>query len=105
MSEDLNSWSDSGKVGAILGFGVFLITYLIVIVLIFIDISKNSANYDELIKDDLNQLSQLGLTSRMADLNEELKIRLSGVKQEDSKDDVLLMSASRLSADQYRQYM
>eukprot|EP00355_Strombidium_rassoulzadegani_P000759 CAMPEP_0168615008 /NCGR_PEP_ID=MMETSP0449_2-20121227/4278_1 /TAXON_ID=1082188 /ORGANISM="Strombidium rassoulzadegani, Strain ras09" /LENGTH=81 /DNA_ID=CAMNT_0008655725 /DNA_START=77 /DNA_END=322 /DNA_ORIENTATION=- len=57
MSEDLNAWTDTGKVGAILGFGVFLLTFLIVIVLIFLDISKNGETYEELIKDDLNQLN------------------------------------------------
>ena len=39
MSADLNSWSDTGKVGAVLGFGVFGLAYMYTVVAIFMSIS------------------------------------------------------------------
>ena len=43
QSIDQSAWGDSNKVGAILGFTVFAIAYIITTIWIFYDISKTSA--------------------------------------------------------------
>ena len=52
MSADLNGWSDTGVVGAILGFGVFGLAYLFTVIAIFMSISQSGKDYDEMIEHD-----------------------------------------------------
>ena len=105
QSEDMNSMSDSGKVGTIIGFLIFGVFYLSVVGLIFHDISKRGKSYEELIEDDLNQLRQLGLAHKLNEFDAELQVRLKGKKEENAGDNMLMAQAANLSESQYRQFM
>ena len=50
-------------------------------------------------------MKTLGLTSKMAEFEQELAIRLSGIKKDDTGDDQLLGEALKLTYDQYKKYM
>ena len=73
--------------------------------MIFIDISKRDKTYDEDIKNDIKQMTDLGLMKNMPEYEAELAIRLSGVKVEDTGDDQLIGAAIQLSSNQYSKYM
>merc|ERR1711967_169907 len=98
-------WKPKNKAGAILGFAVFGVAYLIVIVMIFIDIKKRDEMYNGDIAEDMAKMKELGLDRRMEEFNAELALRLAGTKKEDGADDQLIESAKVLTADQYKKYM
>lgn len=105
QSADLNQWSSTGEVGALLGFITFGVLLLFTIVSIFYDNSQRSKAYDELIAEDLTQISMLGLDKNMAEIKKELAIRLSGAKIEISGDDQLMGEAAKMTQDQYNKYL
>ena len=105
QSCDHNLWDGGAKAGVILGFGTFLVAYLMVIVMIFFDIKKNGEAYDELIKQDLQHISDLNLNSKMPEFQKELAVRLSGKKEDTKGDNMLLDSAAALKADEFKKYM
>ena len=102
---DGNEWTNGSKVGAILGFGVFGAAYLATVISIVLDIRKSGANYDMMISEDLQQIKMLGLSNRMAEMDAELLVRLSGKKVESSGDDQLLGEAAKLNHDAYKKYL
>ena len=89
MSEDMNEWDDTSRVGAIIGFVVFGLAVLYTIYRIFDDIAASAVEYEKLIENDLKVLTQDLKVSgpRMAELEKELQIRLSGVKEDHIVDD------------------
>ena len=82
-----NDWKPKNKVGAILGFSVFGCAYIFAIIKIFIDIDKRDKMYDDDIVQDLKEMKDLGLDSKMAEFEAELQVRLAGGKTEDGADD------------------
>ena len=92
-SPDGNDWGSRNAAGAIIGFLVFGTAYLATVIAIMIDIKKLGANYDQMIADDIAEIKNLGLSAKMADFEEELAIRLSGAKKEDTGDDQLMGEA------------
>ena len=102
---DGNDWGNRSKVGAALGFIVFGCAYLATVVAIFLDIKKSGANYDDMIKEDIQEIKSLGLSGKLSEFEAELAIRLSGNTKDASVDDQLLGEALKLSYDQYKQYM
>ena len=105
MSEDMNAWSDSGIVGATLGYAAFGAAYLFTVAAIFMDMDARGKLYDEMIKDDLAQLRSLGLENKMNEYEAELKISLAGKKEETSGDDMLMGEAAKLTSAQYSKHM
>ena len=105
MNDDVNEWTGSGQVGAILGFGIFGIMYLYAIVMIFMDIRKNDKHYTALLEEANTQMSQLGIDRHSAEMKEQLALRLAGKIQDNSADDQLLGEAMKVSPEVYRQYI
>ena len=97
QSENLNKFDGTRTVGAILGFAAFGVAFMTTVVMIFIDINKRKNDYEEMIIDDKVEMTRLGMDSKMGELNEELKKKLAGVKDEDEGDDQLMGEASKLS--------
>ena len=75
---DGNDWGNRSKVGAALGFIVFGCAYLATVCAIFLDIKKSGANYDDMIKEDIQEIKSLGLSGKLSEFEAELAIRLSG---------------------------
>ena len=98
-------WLPKNKAGAILGFGVFGVAYLIVVVMIFIDIDKRDKMYDQDIADDMVKMKELGLDRKMEEFNAELVLRFAGTKKDDGTDDQLIENAKALTADQFKKNM
>ena len=105
QSADMNAWSSTGEVGAILGFITFGVLFLFTVVSIFYDNSQRSKAYDEMIEDDLQEMKRLGMDKDMAEIKKELAVRLSGQKVEYSGDDQLLGEAVKLTHEQYKKYL
>jgi len=63
-------------IGILLGFGVFFSAYIITVIMIFRDVAASKVKYEELIQEDIANLSNLSINS--GDLEDELKIRLEG---------------------------
>ena len=63
-------------IGILLGFGVFFSAYIITVIMIFRDVAASKVKYEEMIQEDIVNLSNLSINS--GDLEEELKIRLEG---------------------------
>jgi hypothetical protein len=101
MSPDYNYWDNRYPVGAIIGFVISAILYIYIVVLIFRDIFKSMREYDEVIKDDLDELKKLGLGPRMDEINAELELRLKGKIEDNAADDQLLGEAAKLKAGEY----
>ena len=93
QSEDLNEWTDAGKVGAIIGFGIFFIAYIVTVGMIFFDISWSGHMYEMEIEKDRKRLVEMGLGNKMPELEHELAQRLSGKKEEDLVDNQLMEEA------------
>ena len=51
--ESNNDWKPKNVAGAIIGFSVFGVAYLVAIVMIFVDIDKRDKMYDADIAEDL----------------------------------------------------
>ena len=56
-----NDWTGASKAGAVIGFVVFGLAYLSVILAIFHDIRKSGNNYDNMIAEDKIKMAELGL--------------------------------------------
>jgi len=54
-------WDMFSKIGAIAGFAVFGVAYILTVVYIFVDINKRGKMYDAMIEEDLAKLQQMGL--------------------------------------------
>ena len=65
QSEDVIEWNNTGKVGAILGFGAFAIAYVVTVVKIFVDIKKRYHMYSELVAEDLAKMKEMNMDNQM----------------------------------------
>ena len=101
ISAQNNSWEERYPIGAIIGFALFGLAYVITVIKIFIDINKRKNEYDEIIEDDKAELSRLGLGSRMPEINAELAKVLAGVTIENTGDDQMLGEAAKLKEGEY----
>ena len=104
QSDSLNAFDSSRQIGAILGFAAFGVAFLITVVMIFRDINKRKCEYEEMIQDDRATMTSLGIDEKMAELSEELKKKLSGVKEEDAGDDQLMGEAAKLGPSDFAQF-
>ena len=53
VSSNKNGWSDDASwAGCVLGFTIFIVTYLFVVVAIFYDVLSKIREYSEMIEDD-----------------------------------------------------
>ena len=92
--------------GAFIGFIIFGISYIYVVISIFYDINKSKHEYMELIEEDLSIISQLNVSASMkAEWNEELQLRLAGKIKDDGIDDQLFGAAATMSPAEYQPYM
>lgn len=82
-----------------MGFGVFFVAYIITVIMIFRDVAASKVKYQEMIVDDIKNLENLSISTN--DLQEDLQIRLKGIKAEDGTDDQLLGEAVKLTKDQF----
>lgn len=67
------------------------------VVMIVVDMRKRKQMYEDLIQDDLAQMSRLGLDNRKNELEKELQERLAGIKDDTGVDDQLVTKALELS--------
>lgn len=77
-------------IGAILGFAVFAVLFIGVVIMIFIDMNKRKDMYQEMIEEDLAKIDAMGLGHKMAEYERDLKIRLQGKKTDEGVDDQLV---------------
>lgn len=99
------AWTDSARMGCIIGFAAFGLGILFTVTMIALDMRKRKQWYDELIADDLQKMKQLGLDSKMAEIERELAARLAGGKDESGVDDQLVTQALELRAEEFAKYM
>jgi hypothetical protein len=104
-SEGYAEWSEAAKIGCIGGFGVFGLAIIIVVFMIFVDMRRRMAMYEELIADDLNKLQQMGLGGKMKEMNVELAARLAGGKEDVGVDDQLVTQALELGPSDFAKHM
>ena len=98
MSPNNNPWVGSAQAGAVIGFSVFALSYIYVVIYIFFDINRSKKQYIELVEEDLATISQLGVSaSTRAEWEAELKLRLSGKAADDKTDDQLFGAAAQLT--------
>ena len=101
MSIDQNEITDSGLIGTIVGYSVFGLFYFTAVIMIFFDIKKDYKHYSELVEEDLAEMKKLGLEDKMAEFDEQLQLRLKGIRPDDGMDDQLLGAAANLKEGQY----
>lgn len=65
--------------------------------MIVVDMRKRKQMYEDLIQDDLAQMSRLGLDNKRGELEKELNERLAGIKDDAGVDDQLVTKALELS--------
>ena len=105
MSDDMNDWTAEGEAGSwgicVIGFTVFIMTYLFVVVALFHDVLGKIKEYSGLIEDDKDQLTRLGFNIEDADFLQALENRLKGVKEDEGADDQLIGEAMKLTSAEY----
>lgn len=67
QSANNNPWTSGATAGAIIGFSVFALSYLYVVVYIFYDINRSKHNYMEMVADDKNVIRQLNVSKNTLD--------------------------------------
>ena len=106
MSPNNNPWTDSSTAGAIVGFAVFALSYLYVVVYIFYDINKSKNAYMEMVDEDKNTIRQLNVPPNMLEEWErDLNLRLTGKTGEEKNDDQLFGTAATLSPSEFQKFM
>ena len=75
------------------GYVIFFAGYIYITIAVLYDIIERGRGFEDDIKHDLDVLHQLGMDSKMSEINKELEIRLSGAKKDDSQDDQLFGAA------------
>lgn len=104
-SANMNAFSDSAQMGAIIGFAVFGLGIIYAVIMIAIDMKKRLAMYEEMIADDISVMQKLGMGSRQAEFDRELAERLAGSKGDLGTDDQLITQALELKAEEFAKYM
>merc|ERR1712070_177542 len=106
MSPDNNPWSTGATAGAIVGFSVFALSYLYVVVYIFYDINRSKISYAEQVEEDLDTIKKLNVPPNMwAEWQAELAAKLEGKNLEDKADDQLFGAAANLSPAEWQKEM
>ena len=81
MSSNKNAWDynkDASFAGCVVGFVIFAIAYVFVIIALMHDIMSKLKEYDQDIEDDKRQLKELGFDIHSEECEEQLAMRLSG---------------------------
>merc|ERR1712146_8401 len=79
QSPNNNPWTDTSTAGAAIGFIVFGLSYIYVVIYIFYDINKSKNTYMEMVEEDKNIIAQLNVPPNMkAEWEQELALRLAG---------------------------
>jgi hypothetical protein len=106
-SVDMNPFpkTPSAKWGCIIGFAVFGLGIIYAVIMIFIDMARRKAMYEELIQEDLQKMQQMGLGGELAEINKQLAERLAGAKEEGGVDDQLVTQALELRPDEFAKHM
>ena len=87
-SPNNNPWTDTMTAGAFIGFIIFGISYIYVVIYIFYDINRSKHEYMELVEEDKSIINQLGVSHGMKqEWEAELELRLSGKVKDDNLDD------------------
>ena len=74
--------------GAFIGFIIFGISYVYVVISIFYDINKSKHEYMELIEEDLAIIQQLNISSNMKEeWANDLVLRIEGKVKDENLDD------------------
>ena len=106
QSPNNNPWTNTDLAGAAIGFIVFGISYIYVVIYIFYDINRSRNKYAEDVEDDRNVIASLGVSaSTKSEWEAELALKLSGKAKEDGWDDQLLGAAANLTREEYGAYM
>ena len=66
MSADNNPWSGQATAGAVIGFTVFGLSYIYVVIRIFMDIANSKSELTNDIENDLAIIKQLNIPPNMA---------------------------------------
>ena len=106
QSKQFAAWEHRYPIGAIIGFALWALAFVITVIMIFYDINKRRIEYDAMIEDDIQTLKNLNLSAgQWEEINKELETRLKGVETEEKGDDQLLGEAAKLNEGEYRQHM
>ena len=90
QSSNKNAWDYDNKHSwavCILGYTVFIVTYLFVVVAILYDAISKIREYTEMIEDDKKTLENMNYDTKDPDFILALENRLKGIKEEDGADD------------------
>jgi len=105
-SADMNGWVlDSAVGGAVAGFGLFGVTIIYIVIMIVLDMRLRMRMYEEHIAEDLQKMSNLGMNSKMKEINDELAARMAGGQDDTGVDDQLVTQALELANEEFAQYM
>ena len=103
MSEDLNGWTQIEAILAIVGFVIFFGMYAFTVIYIFVDTYRRGVEYEELIENDKQTMTSLGMNYTTDDeFLQGLKDKIAGTKREDQGDDQLFGQASKLTEAQWK---
>ena len=105
-SPDNNPWSGGATAGAIIGFSLFGVSYIFVVIYIFMDINKSKKEYQEMVEEDKNTIKQLNVSANtLAEWEHDLALRLAGKAADDKADDQLFGAAATLTKGEYEAHM
>ena len=104
-SDDRNTWTDTAKIGLILGFGSFGLGIMGVVAMIAMDMRKRMQMYEDKISEDMTQMTNLGLQNKFKEMEVELAARLAGGKDETGVDDQLVTQALELRHEEFAAHM
>ena len=108
QSSNKNDWTydpNASYAGFVIGFSVFGVAYIFVIVALMHDIMTKLSDYDDEIKEDLKYLKELGYDIESDECRLQLEMRLSGEKADSVLDDQLLAAAMTVDSAEYKKYM
>ena len=95
QSPNNNPWDGTNTAGAAIGFIVFGLSYIYVVVYIFFDINRSKNEYLEMVEEDKNIINNLNVPPNMREEWErDLALRLEGKSGEDKLDDQLFGAAA-----------
>ena len=105
-SPNNNPWDDSMTAGAFIGFIIFGISYVYVVISIFYDINKSKHEYMELIEEDLAIIQQLNISQNMKEeWANDLVLRIEGKVKDENLDDQLFGAAATMPESEYKEFM
>jgi len=106
QSPNNNPWTGTSTAGAAVGFIVFGLSYIYVVVYIFFDINRSKNEYAEMVEEDKNIINNLNVPPNMREEWErDLALRLEGKSGEDKLDDQLFGAAATLQPAEFQKFM